>query len=314
MSYPWLDTEIQALAPLISYPPNALLFIDGQRDNAHALAHLYLKALLCLTPQEGNACGHCQSCHLIARDLHPDYLYYRDKLTIAQIRELNAQLVTTPVISARRGVYLGNIDRYDDPALNALLKTLEEPQTHSHFCLSAPNRLAVKPTIASRARPWRVPQPDTVQGLAWLREQQGLDTDRALELLRHHHGNPHAAIHAAPLPPWQLDALIHLCLRPTRENAFLLALESIPGEDVIDWCSEQVAALIHARQLDSTMENWQNLAPNAARHIPALDLTRLHRLHAALCKNRHPGRRQSAPTLAVKALLLETLDPRNPAL
>lgn len=306
---PWLEDAIHALAAFTAAPPNALLLIDAQRGNAHQLARHYLAALLCLTPQDGHACGNCQSCHLISRDLHPDYFYHQDKLKIDQIRELNTQIATTPAISPRRAIYLGNIDQYDEPALNALLKTLEEPQRHSHFCLSAPNRLAVKPTIASRARPVRVPQPDATQALDWLAAQLNIDSGKAALLLARHHDNPHSALTATPLPDWQLDKLADLCRHPQRGSDFFLALENIPDEQVLDWTSAQVEALIQARQLDKPLETWQNSGAPAD-----MELVRLHRLYAALCKNRHPARRQGAARLAVKALLLETLDPRNPLL
>lgn len=310
---PWLAPALDELAAITAHPPNALLFVDAQRDNAHALARHYLTALLCLAPQDGYACGQCQSCHLIPRGLHPDYLYHQDKLTIEHIRTLNTQIATTPVISPRRAIYLGNIDRYDDPALNALLKTLEEPQRHSHFALSAPSRLAVKPTIASRARPMRVPKATPAQALQWLIDQD-MDSAKAAALLTRHDHNPHAAqaeaALAKPPPAWQLENLAALCLRPQQDSAFLLALESVAGEHVLDWVIAQVEALIAARQLDKPLETWQNPASTLA----ALDLVRLHRLYAALCRNRHPARRQGSPVLAVKALLLETLDPRNPLL
>lgn len=310
---PWLAPALDELSAIAATPPNALLFLDAQRDNADALARHYLTTLLCLEPRNGAPCGQCQSCHLIDRGLHPDYFYYQDKLKIDHIRELNAQIATTPAISPRRAIYLGNIDRYDDPALNALLKTLEEPQRHSHFCLSAPGRLAVKPTIASRARPMRVPHADFAEALQWLIDC-GTDPDNAAALLARHHGNPHAALaqaHAGKPPPeWQLEALAALCRNPQRDSAFLLALENIPAEQVLDWVSAQTEALIAACQLDKPLETWQNSASAPA----GLDPVRLHRLYAALCRNRHPARRQGSPALAVKAILLETLDPRNPLL
>lgn len=307
MTYPWLADEAPALAPLIARPPNALLFLDPQRENAHALARHYLQALLCHSPQQGQPCGHCQSCHLVARGLHPDYHYHEDKRKIENIRDLNDTLTTTPAISARRAIYLGNIDRYDDPALNALLKTLEEPQTHSHFCLSATNRLAVKPTILSRARPWRVPQPDAAQSLAFLLDH-GLSESDAQEALAREHGNPHQALAAAPLPPWQLDALVQFCRAPNRDSALFRHLETIPGDHILDWLAAQTEHLIRQSQLDNPLQTWQNSAASGP------DPLRLHRLYAALSRARHPARKQAAQGLAVKALLLETLDPRNPVL
>ena len=189
-SRPWLDKAAAELAVLSASPPNALILLDAQRHNAHALAERYLANLLCLTPQHGVACGTCQSCHLLARELHPDHFAHHDKLAISQIRELNAQIATTPAISPRRAIYLGNIDRYDEASLNALLKTLEEPQTHSHFCLSAPNRLAVKATILSRSRAFHVPQPDAEAAVAWLMQAQHMEEARARLLIERHNGNP----------------------------------------------------------------------------------------------------------------------------
>lgn len=310
---PWLAPALDALAPLTARPPNALIFLDAQRDNAHALARRYLANLLCLAPQNGQSCGQCQSCHLIVRGLHPDYFYHQDKLKIEHIRDLNAQIATTPAISARRAIYLGNIDAYDEPALNALLKTLEEPPSHSHFCLSAPNRAAVKPTILSRARAFPAPAATPDQALQFLLAHH-IAREAAVPLLARHHGNPHAALaestHGTPAPAWQMDSLIALCLAPHQSGDFLLALESVPKEQVLDWVIAQVETLIAACQLDKAPQTWQNPAPPPQ----GLNLLHLHRLYAALCKNRHPARRQGSPVPAVKALLLEHLDPRNPLL
>ena len=164
---PWTDLHYRGLDRLADRLPATLLLIDPQRGNADDMAQAIIARALCLH-DDHRPCGQCKSCHLLAQGTHPDTANYLEPCKIEDIRDLGDTLQNTPAIGALRVTYLGAIDNYNPYALNALLKTLEEPPQHSRFILSATNRRAVKATILSRSHVVTLPQPTAEQAQQWL--------------------------------------------------------------------------------------------------------------------------------------------------
>ena len=73
-------------------------------------------------------------------------------ITIDQVRAMQQRLTTRPTLGARRAVVIHPADDMERGAVNALLKSLEEPPIGTHFILIAhqPGRLPA--TIRSRCR------------------------------------------------------------------------------------------------------------------------------------------------------------------
>lgn len=73
-------------------------------------------------------------------------------ITIDQIRRMQQRLVTRPTLGSRRAIIIDPADDMEKNAVNALLKSLEEPPQGTHFLLIAhrPGRLLA--TIRSRCR------------------------------------------------------------------------------------------------------------------------------------------------------------------
>src|ERR1700691_5061246 len=78
--------------------PHALIFAGpagvGKRTVADALAAI----ILCPHSSDGNACGHCESCRLMAAGNHPDFhLVYRQLIRLekeeSKARELSAIVI-----------------------------------------------------------------------------------------------------------------------------------------------------------------------------------------------------------------------------
>ncbi|HEV2745064.1 MAG TPA: DNA polymerase III subunit, partial [Rubrobacter sp.] len=88
------------------------------------------------------------------RGLHPDLSEVRPEgafTTIGQVREILRLASGRPFEGARR-VFILEADTLNQPAANALLKTLEEPEGETVFVLLAGSREGVMPTILSRAQ------------------------------------------------------------------------------------------------------------------------------------------------------------------
>lgn len=88
---------------------------------------------------------------------------YRRKrsIPIDEIRQLQQRLTTRPTLGRRRAVIIDPADDLEKSAVNALLKSLEEPPAGTFFLLVAHRPGRLLPTIRSRCRVLRfAPLPD----------------------------------------------------------------------------------------------------------------------------------------------------------
>jgi DNA polymerase-3 subunit delta' len=129
----------------------------GKRATALALA----QAVNCEAPgasgtEADDACGACVSCRKIRGALHPDVVEVRPEgktvITIDQVREVTGRATLRPYEGRRPVWILDPADRMQEPAANALLKTLEEPAGASLFVLVTAAPSALLPTILSRCQ------------------------------------------------------------------------------------------------------------------------------------------------------------------
>lgn len=129
-----------------------------------------------------DACDSCVSCLKIARGLHPDVLVIKPDgqfIRIKEIRDIQNQMRFSPLEGRYRVFILDEADRMNEPAANALLKTLEEPAGHNILILvsSRPNRLPA--TILSRCQRLRFdPLPERIVA-SYLEKECGVEKNRA---------------------------------------------------------------------------------------------------------------------------------------
>ncbi len=137
-------------------------------------ATCFATALVC--PEDG--CGVCDTCRKAPLGGHPDVEIATASgvnYLVDEARELRLRASMAPIVSPWHVIVMEDADRMNDFAVNALLKSLEEPPPHTVWILCAPSVEDVLPTIVSRTRhvPLRTPSSADVAQL--LIDNYGVD-------------------------------------------------------------------------------------------------------------------------------------------
>lgn len=146
---------------------HAYLFGGPDGVGKELVARTFAAALLCDRRPSG-PCGACSACTRAAAEKHPDLItVWRTKLekkgddyvetvtqaiTIDKIREVSRVARYSPVEARQRVVLIREADTMNEPAANALLKTLEEPVSATVFVLLTARPHLLLPTILSRCQ------------------------------------------------------------------------------------------------------------------------------------------------------------------
>lgn len=137
--------------------PHAVIFSGVAGTGKRKIAENCAAALLCENPKNGEACGICASCKILAAGNHPDFYVVEPEksksapnIKIGQIRDLQDEVALQPVHSNCRVVIIDGAEFMNIPAANSLLKTLEEPTGKTIFILITANRAGLLMTIRSR--------------------------------------------------------------------------------------------------------------------------------------------------------------------
>jgi DNA polymerase-3 subunit delta' len=159
---------------------HALLFAGPARMGKLGVAKALAARLLCQAPRDdGQACGACRACTLLAAGTHPDFQHVtfepndkgdklRTELVVEQIRRLGEWFSKTPQFGGAQVVVVEPADMLNAAAANALLKTLEEPAGNRYLLLVShrPGRLPA--TIRSRCQHLEFALPTREVARAWL--------------------------------------------------------------------------------------------------------------------------------------------------
>ncbi len=134
-----------------------------------ALAHAFAQSICCREPDAGDLsqpCGVCRSCRNIARGSHPDVEEFNlatqaalaekpgrgATLTIDTVRRIRANAALFPLESSRRILLVDDAETLQEPAQQALLKTLEEPPSAVTIVVVADEAESLLATVRSRCR------------------------------------------------------------------------------------------------------------------------------------------------------------------
>jgi DNA polymerase-3 subunit delta' len=143
--------------------------VEGPRGSGKSTVVTWLAAALqCPSDLDtGEPCGVCSTCTRIAAGTFPDVHLVdraqdeRDReewkkswyvITVDQVRAAQERLQRQPLEGRARVLTIADADCMEEPAQNALLKTLEEPGTATFLLLEARRPEALLPTVRSRAQ------------------------------------------------------------------------------------------------------------------------------------------------------------------
>jgi hypothetical protein len=115
---------------------------------------------------------------------------------IADVREIIRQLAYAPVEGGKRVVIFRETERMTEEAQNALLKSMEEPPSHTLFILTTHRPTALLPTVRSRSRTlYFRPLPDDV--VVNYLKKEGLAADEEMDVARLSRGSLKRALDIA---------------------------------------------------------------------------------------------------------------------
>ena len=115
---------------------------------------IFARAINCLEPIDGNACGNCSSCKRSFEKECVDIIEIdaASNNGVDEIRELKNKISLVPAELKYKVYIIDEVHMLSIGAFNALLKTLEEPPQHAIFILATTDPQKVPETIISRCQ------------------------------------------------------------------------------------------------------------------------------------------------------------------
>lgn len=177
---------------------SSYLFYGPEHLGKKRVAESFIFSIFCTSKTKTRPCGHCEACAKIKKNLHPDVnwleaLEGKQNISIAQIRELIKKMRQKSFLGGYKIAIIKDAEKLSLNAVNALLKTLEEPTTNSVWILISENLENLPATILSRCQLLRFSQVATVKLTHYL-EAQGLTPKLAQELGALSQGRPGIAL------------------------------------------------------------------------------------------------------------------------
>ena len=168
---------------------HAYLFTGTRGTGKTSCAKILAKAVNCLNPINGDPCGECEICRMVAADEATDIVEMdaASNNGVDDIRELREQVNFSPAACKYRVYIIDEVHMLSGAAFNALLKTLEEPPEHVVFILATTEVHKLPATILSRCQRFdfrRIDSSEIVGRLKYVAEKEGLNlTDDAATLI-----------------------------------------------------------------------------------------------------------------------------------
>lgn len=181
---------------------HAYLFCGTRGTGKTSTARLIARVVNCeKVGEDGEPCGECSMC----KDLEDGRLIDLIEIDAAsnrgidEIRDLKEKLHFAPTRGKAKIYIIDEVHMLTKEAFNALLKTLEEPPSHSYFILATTEVHKIPETIISRCQRFdfkRIGEEALVDRLKFIAEQEKfvVDEDALRAIVRHVNGGMRDAI------------------------------------------------------------------------------------------------------------------------
>ncbi|HET6498362.1 MAG TPA: DNA polymerase III subunit gamma/tau [Coriobacteriia bacterium] len=174
---------------------HAYLFTGPRGTGKTTVARIFAKALECESGPTSEPDGTCEQCVDIAEGRHPD-VHELDAASRTQVDVVREEIIGRLAYLPTRGrwkVYIiDEVHMLSTHAFNALLKSIEEPPSHTVFILCTTHPHKVPETIHSRCQRFdfhRIGVEDIARRLRHVAEQEGYQVpEAALALVARHAG------------------------------------------------------------------------------------------------------------------------------
>lgn len=233
---------------------HAILLLGAEGAGRETLALEIAQWVLCLNRDSLDAaCGSCKSCLLFqaGSDMgdedelglsHPDYYGLgvedgKTQIAVDQVRSLIENLNESAHQNGWKLANITEVSALNQSSYNALLKTLEEPQSETLLILQASQLQQVPATIRSRAQLMALNITDQEAVLEWARERNGGLSEELSQ-----------AINLFPEAPYQAENFAN---NGEAQDCMLFI------NDLADMLEGQAAAL-------DVAQNWQDKIENAS--------------------------------------------------
>ena len=133
---------------------HAYMFFGPRGTGKTTMSKIFARAVNCLSPVDGSACGNCKNClHSFEKEcVDIIEIDAASNNGVDEIRELKNKISLVPAELKYKVYIIDEVHMLSIGAFNALLKTLEEPPEHAIFILATTDPQKVPETIISRCQ------------------------------------------------------------------------------------------------------------------------------------------------------------------
>ncbi len=161
---------------------HAYLFCGTRGTGKTSVAKILAKAVNCLEPVDGEACGQCSICKSIAAGTSMNVIEIdaASNNGVDNIREIRDEVEYSPTEGKYKVYIIDEVHMLSIGAFNALLKTLEEPPEYVIFILATTEAHKIPITILSRCQRYdfrRITIDTIAARLSSLMEEEGISVE-----------------------------------------------------------------------------------------------------------------------------------------